>query len=51
MISKKATQAILECHFNDHIFCGDWCPAKNWEGAEKDDELKEYQCKNINSKL
>jgi hypothetical protein len=37
---QKAARAVLEHHFNDHTLCGDWCPAKNWEGADKDNELK-----------
>eukprot|EP00978_Attheya_sp_CCMP212_P004196 scaffold9105_cov34-Attheya_sp.AAC.1 len=23
-----ASKAVLEHHFNNHEFCGDWCPAK-----------------------
>lgn len=39
---KKGAKALLDHHFNNHEFCGDWCPAKKWkdtrwekiEGAE-----------------
>ncbi len=33
---KKGVKAALEHHFNNHEFCGEWCPAKKW----KDDERK-----------
>jgi hypothetical protein len=28
---KKAAKAVLEHHFNNHKFCGEWCPANKWK--------------------
>ncbi len=33
---KVAAQAVLEHHFNNHEFCGKWCPANKW----KENEIK-----------
>jgi hypothetical protein len=31
---RKAMTAVLEHHFNNHTFCGDWCPALFWKHEE-----------------
>eukprot|EP00978_Attheya_sp_CCMP212_P020783 scaffold60025_cov35-Attheya_sp.AAC.1 len=40
-----ASKAVLEHHFNNHEFCGDWCPAKR--GIKKGS----YRCKEEHSKF
>jgi hypothetical protein len=40
-----ASKAVLEHHFNNHEFCGDWCPAKR--GIKSDS----YRCKGDHGKL
>jgi hypothetical protein len=38
---KKAAKAVLEHHFNNHKFCGKWCPANKWKEDEKKFEKSE----------
>jgi hypothetical protein len=42
---KKAAKAVLEHHFNNHIFCGEWCPANKWKDDEKQLRSLKYRCK------
>jgi hypothetical protein len=42
---KKAAKAVLEHHFNNHVFCGEWCPANKWKEDEKQLRSLKYRCK------
>ena len=48
-----AMKAVIEHHFNNHEFCGDWCPMKKMKAGS--DEAKaaslKYRCKVKNAKL
>jgi hypothetical protein len=33
-VFQRASQAVLEHHFNNHEFCDDWCPATKWSDEE-----------------
>jgi hypothetical protein len=48
---RKAMTAILEHHFNDHTFCGEWCRALFWKDDERVRQALKYRCKEKNSKL
>ena len=48
---KVAAKAVLEHHFNNHEFCGEWCPAKKWKDDEKKMKLLKYRCKEKHSSL
>jgi hypothetical protein len=48
---RKAMTAVLENHFNDHTYCGAWCPALFWKDDEKVRKALKYRCKTKNSKL
>jgi hypothetical protein len=48
---RKAMTAVLEHHFNDHMYCGAWCPALFWKDDEKVRKALKYRCKTKHSKL
>jgi hypothetical protein len=48
---KKNAQAVLEHHFNNHEFCGEWCPANQWQEDEKKLKALKYRCKVKHEKL
>jgi hypothetical protein len=48
---KKAAKAVLEHHFNNHEFCGEWCPANRWREDEKKLKILKYRCKVKHAKL
>jgi hypothetical protein len=50
---KKAMTAVLQHHFNDHSFCGDWCPARDkpadgfrFRCKERNKDMYEFMSKN-----
>ena len=46
-----AAKACLEHHFDNHIYCGDWCKRKNETAEETKASIKYYRCKNKDAKL
>ena len=42
---KVAAKAVLEHHFNNHTFCGKWCPANKWKDDERKKKALKYRCK------
>jgi hypothetical protein len=48
---KKAAKAVLEHHFNNHEFCGDWCPANRWKDDEKKLKALKYRSKETDAEL
>jgi hypothetical protein len=48
---RKALTAVLEHHFNNHTFCGEWCRALFWKDDERVSKALKYRCKKKNAKL
>jgi hypothetical protein len=48
---KVAAKAVLEHHFNNHVFCGEWCPAEKWKDDEVQRKALKYRCKVSNAEL
>jgi hypothetical protein len=43
--------SVLEHHFNNHVYCGDWCKCKNETTEQRKTSIKYFQCKQRNAKL
>jgi hypothetical protein len=46
-----AAKACLEHHFDNHVYCGEWCKRKNETEEEKNKLIKYYRCKEKDAKL
>jgi hypothetical protein len=44
-------QAVLEHHFDNHEYCGDWCKRKNETPQQRKTAGKYYRCKTRDAKL
>jgi hypothetical protein len=47
----KAGQAVLDHHFDNHEFCGPWCPRKRMTAAQLAASDRFYRCKTKDAKL
>jgi hypothetical protein len=43
--------AVLEHHFDNHEYCGDWCKRKNETEEQRKSSVKYYRCKERDQKL
>jgi hypothetical protein len=48
---KTAAKAALKHHFNNHEFCGGWCPYLAKSEAERAEVQYKYRCKTYDSML
>jgi hypothetical protein len=46
-----AAKACLEHHFDNHIYCGDWCKRKDNTEDQRKGSIKYYRCKEKDAKL
>jgi len=46
-----AGKAVLEHHFDNHQYCGDWCPRKSLTDEQKKESSKFYRSKTKDDKL
>jgi hypothetical protein len=46
---QKAVLAVLEHHFNNHVFCGDWCQSANGTAEELSATGLRFRCKERNN--
>jgi hypothetical protein len=46
-----AAKAVLEHHFDNHEYCGDWCRRKTETEEQKSKGIKYYRCKEKDAKL
>jgi hypothetical protein len=46
-----AAKACLEHHFNNHIYCGDWCKQKNQTEEERKASVRYYRSMEKDAKL
>jgi len=44
-------KAVLEHHFDNHEFCGDWCSRKGLSNDQRSASTKHYRCKEKDEKL
>jgi hypothetical protein len=47
----EAAKACLEHHFDNHVYCGEWCKRKHETEEEKKKLIKYYRCKEKDAKL
>ena len=48
---KTAVHAVLEHHFNNHEYCGDWCKAAEGTAEELVENRLRFRCKTKDAKL
>jgi hypothetical protein len=46
-----AAKAVVEHHFDDHTYCGPWCPRKNMTQQQLQQSARYYRCKTKNEEL
>jgi hypothetical protein len=47
----NAGKAVLEHHFDNHQYCGDWCKRKHESEEQRKRVIKYYRCKTKDAKL
>jgi ferredoxin-thioredoxin reductase catalytic subunit len=48
---RDAAKAVLLHHFNDHTYCGAWCPCKLETQEQRDAKARYYRCKEKDADL
>ena len=48
---EEAARAVVQHHFDNHLFCGDWCRRKELSDAQRKASGKYYRCKTKDAEL